>query len=95
MHYANEVIEQHLKGIGVKLLKPVEHGKVKDNDGNETEFYNGERVTYADPLHLKTHRIPQWILIWGLCGKSETLWSEAHIREVRSASCLTIPLGDA
>ena len=83
MHYANEVIEQHLKGIGIKLVKPVEHGKVKDNDGNETEFYNGERVTYVC-RSCTSQNSPNTSMdsYWELCGKSETLWSEAQIREL-------------
>ena len=96
MHYANEVIEQHLKGLGVKLLKPVEHGKVKDNDGNETEFCNGEKSDLRRSFTSQDSPNTAMDSYWGLCGKSETLWSEAQIRELcLSVSYLTILLGDA
>ena len=69
MHYENESIEKHLKGLGVKLLKPVENCKVKDGRGNNTEFINGDRVTFAEPEHTKAHPLNQWMLIGDCVAK--------------------------
>jgi hypothetical protein len=63
MHYTNDHIETYLKALGAKLVKPVSNCKIRDNDGNETEFIGGDRYTYVEAMHTKTHPLPEFILI--------------------------------
>ena len=51
LHVENEKIEDHLRDLGAKLVKPVANCRVLDNEKNETEFINGNRVTFAEAEH--------------------------------------------
>ncbi len=63
MHYDNECVESYLKGLGVKLVKQVEYVKIRDENNRETQFYSGQRVTYAEADYLRSNPLPQWMLM--------------------------------
>ncbi len=63
MKYTNTYIEDYLKGLGVKLVSPVKYCKVRDNDNKDTDFYNGDRFTFAEATHLGNKPLQPWLLI--------------------------------
>ena len=38
LHYDNKHIEDHLKGLGAKLVAPVKHYMIKDSDKTQTRY---------------------------------------------------------
>ena len=81
MHFSNDTVQKHLRALGAKLTKPVTNCKIRDADGQETEFLSGDRVTYAESVHTKAHPLPEFTLIgdcvarvkhYGQKAKSET-----------------------
>ena len=63
LHYKNEYIEDYIKGLGVKLVSEVMYAKIRDTDGKDTNFFNGNRYVFAEATHLRSHPLPQWILL--------------------------------
>jgi hypothetical protein len=77
LHYTNESVEKHLKGFGAKMVKPVSYVQIKDSDGQETEFINGDRITFVDAIYIqKTTLFQNGYLLVTVLPESNTLDSD-------------------
>ncbi len=69
LHVESDKVEKHLKSLGAKLVKTVAYCRVRDETDNETEFINGNRVTFAEAEYTRSHPLPQWVLIGNSVAK--------------------------
>ena len=63
MHYTNDNVSDYLKGLGAKLVAPVQYCKIRDSNGKETPFFNGDRYTFAEATQMRNHPLPPWVLM--------------------------------
>ena len=61
--YTNDSIKNVLKDHGAKLKSNVINSRIRDIDGNLTNYLNGERIVYADIDHTKINPLPRFLLI--------------------------------
>ena len=47
----------------------MKYSLIRDADGNLTEYTNGERFTYADPVHTVNNPLPRFALIGHFVAK--------------------------
>lgn len=67
MNYSNEAVLKMLENNNGKLTSNVKFSLMRDNDGNYTDYTNGDRYVYmyvyANTKHIQNNPLPRFMLI--------------------------------
>ncbi len=69
LYVDNEYIEQYLKGMGVQLVEPVTYARILDDERKETNFINGDRVTFVKAAYIRNNPLQPYLFIKGCVAR--------------------------